>query len=326
MAKIKDVARLAGVSSATVSRAMQNDPRVTEETRSKVRDAAQRLGYRPNRIARSLRTRRTDLIGLIVSDIENPHFTRAVRAIEDAAFAAGFRVMLCNTDETLEKQHAYLEVLVAEMARGIILVTSDANDPKVSDVVEMGIPIVAFDRVVNANPVDAILPDNVGAIREAVQHLRDRDCDTIAMIRGRMRIQSGQERYEAYVQAMKDAGQNPISVDGAFRERHAEQAVKDLLRDHPDVDGLLVSNNMMTVGALKGLKAMGVIPGKDIKVIGFDDPTWMSLIDPSVTAIAQPTVEMASAAFRRLLARIEGDEAPARRIVFPCELVPRESA
>ncbi|MGB3329101.1 MAG: LacI family DNA-binding transcriptional regulator, partial [Thermomicrobiales bacterium] len=172
--QIKDVAARAEVSSATVSRVLNGDTRVSQSRRERVLAAIEELGYQPNRVARSLRRRYTDTIGVVISDIENPHFTQAVRVIEDAAFAQGHRVLLCNTDETPSKQVAYLEMLAAERVVGVILAAADVADPTIAQVRDSGIPIVAFDRQVDDPRIDAVTSDNVQAGRDATTYLLER--------------------------------------------------------------------------------------------------------------------------------------------------------
>src|SRR3954467_5258673 len=146
---MRDVARLAAVSPATVSRVLNGDPTVGATYRRRVTRAVEELNYRPNRLARNLRIQRTTTIGVVVSDIENPHFTQMVRAVEDAAFRRGYRVLLCNTDENPEKQKAYLQVLAAERVLGVLISPSDPAGEEISELIELGIPVIAFDRSVD---------------------------------------------------------------------------------------------------------------------------------------------------------------------------------
>lgn len=325
MPNIKSVAAHANVSSATVSRVLNNDPRVSPEVRARVRASIAELGYRPNRIARSLRTQTSETIGLIVSDIENPHFTRAVRTIESAAYEKGYRVVLCNTDESPEKQKSYLEVLAAEQVIGIILVPATSDDLTISQVLDLGVPIVALDRTVDDERADAVLTDNVTAAREATRHLINRGRARIGFIAGRSEIRTGRDRLYGYQRAMEEAGYEPIIATGGFRMDIAQRATAELLRDNPDLDGVVIGNNLMSIGALQALKESGRRVPEDIAIVGIDDPPWAALVSPAMTAFAQPTHAMAHAAFELLISRIRKERVVPREMVFQFELKIRES-
>ncbi len=325
MPNIKSVAAHANVSSATVSRVLNNDPRVSPEVRARVRASIAELGYRPNRIARSLRKQTSETIGLIVSDIENPHFTRAVRTIESAAYEQGYRVVLCNTDESPEKQKSYLEVLAAEQVIGIILVPATSDDLTISQVLDLGVPIVALDRTVDDERADAVLTDNVTAAREATRHLINRGRTCIGFIAGRSEIRTGRDRLYGYQLAMEEVGQEPIIATGGFRMDIAQRATAELLRDNPDLDGIVIGNNLMSIGALQALKESGRRVPEDIALVGIDDPPWAALVSPAMTAFAQPTHAMAHAAFEMLISRIRKERVVPREMVFQFELKVRES-
>ncbi len=326
MPTIKQVASHANVSSATVSRVLNNDARVSPEVRQRVRASIAELGYRPNRIARSLRRQSSETIGVIVSDIENPHFTRAVRTIENAAYEQGYRVVLCNTDEDGDKQRAYLDVLAAEQVTGIILVPAVADDPTISQMLDAGIPIVAFDRTVNDERADAVLADNVSAVSIATRHLIEQGRKHVAFISGRSEIRTGRDRLQGYEQTMAEHDRKPIIGEGGFRLELARQATADLLRDHPEIDGLVIANNLMAIGALETLRKANVnVPG-DIAVVGIDDPPWASLVSPAMTTLAQPTQSMATMAFDMLVGRIRKERTVPREMVYQFDLRLRESS
>lgn len=326
MATIKEVAEYARVSSATVSRVLNQDDRVSAENRERVLNAVSALGYRPNRIARSLRRQTSETIGVVVSDIENPHFTQAVRTIEDAAYKQGYRVVLCNTDETPDKQQAYLEMLAAEQVVGVILVPAEPADPTISALLDMNIPIVAFDRSVNDERADAVFADNVYASRLATQHLLDLGCRQVGMIAGRMEIQTGSERLRGYQEAMEHHGLTPVIGDGQFRLGPARRATRQMLVDFPELDGLVVANNLMAIGALYALRDAGKRIPEDVALVGIDDPPWAQLVGPAMTTLAQPIPRMARRAFELLEDRISGRRRQSRFEVFHFELRVRQSS
>jgi DNA-binding LacI/PurR family transcriptional regulator len=324
--QIKDVAIRAGVSSATVSRVLNHDPGVSEERRLRVRAAIDELGYQPNRLARNLRRNITDSVGVVISDIENPHFTRAVRVIENAAFARGYRVLLCNTDETASKQRAYLEMLAAERVLGVIVAPADPADPTLVQLLDMGIPIVAFDREIADERADAVTADNVVAGQRATEYLIRRGHTQIGFISGRSGIQTGVDREAGYHQAMEARSLRPSSLPGNFRIDDATAATHQLLADNPEITAIIVGNNLMTVGALNALRSSGrAVPG-EISLVQLDDPFWAGLVSPPLTSFAQPVAEMAQAAIDLLLQRVRKERSTSRHVVYHFELRERESA
>lgn len=325
MATIKQVAERANVSSATVSRVLNHDRRVSVVNRDRVLEAVAELDYRPNGIARNLRRQKTDTIGVVVSDIENPHFTRAVRAIEDAAYKQGFRVILCNTDETPEKQRAYLEVLAAEQVVGIILAPADPGDPTISALIDTGLTIVAFDRIVDDQRADAVYADNVNAASLATDHLYTSGRRHIGAIAGRMEIQTGAERLLGYQNVMKRHDLPTAIGYGDFRLDSAQGATRQLLLDHSNLDGLVVANNLMAIGALNALCDAGKRVPEDIAVVAIDDPPWAGLVGPSLTTLGQPIAQMARSAFDLLVDRITKQRTQSRHVIFNFELIVRES-
>jgi LacI family transcriptional regulator len=323
--KISDVARRASVSPATVSRVLNGDPRVGEAYRTRVLRAVEELDYRPNVLARNLRRQRTATIGVVVPDIENPHFGEMVRSVEDQAFDAGYRVLVCNTDETSEKQRAYLEALIDERVLGVIISPSDPGDEQISRLLDLRIPVVACDREVADARADAVLADNVKAMRIGSDVLVAAGHRRIAFIGGRTDVETGAERLAGYEMAMRAAELEPLVVDGDFRLERAEVAVAGLLRREPRPTALIVGNNLMTLGALRAIRDAGLRVPADIALVGVDDPPWSALVDPPLTTLAQPVRAMAADAMELLLQRVAGSREHPRRIVHPFELRMRAS-
>lgn len=323
--QIKDVARLAEVSSATVSRVLNNDRGVSDGRRQRVMDAIRELGYQPNRVARSLRRQYTDTIGVVVSDIENPHFTQAVRVVEDAAFGEGYRVLLCNTDETPAKQSSYLEMLAAERVLGVIIAPADPSDVTISNLLDLDIPIVAFDREALDPRADAVTADNVAAGRRATEHLLAQGHVCIGFVAGRPDIQTGIDRLRGFELAMEHRGLLAHSAIGMFRMDEAQMATQQLLDAHPELTALIVGNNLMTVGTLRALKIAGRRVPMDISLVQIDDPFWAELVEPPLTSLAQPVRQMAQAAADLLMQRISRERTVSRHVVFQFELRKRAS-
>jgi DNA-binding LacI/PurR family transcriptional regulator len=293
---------------------------VGEEARERVRAAVAELGYRPNRLARNLRRQTTDVIGVVVSDIENPHFTEMVRAAEDGAYGRGYRMLLCNTDERADKQRAYLDMLAGERVSGVILVPSDPDGREISDLLDLGIPVVAFDRPVADPRADSVAADGEGAVRQATEHLLRAGHRGIAYVGGPTGLQIADRRRAGYQSAMRDAGLPLREADAEFRMEPAIAATQALLEGDGDVTGLVIANNLMAIGALKALSRLGRRVPDDIAVVALDDPFWAELVQPPLTVLGQPVRAMADAAMHLLLARIEQRDAERRHEVFPFEL------
>lgn len=322
---MREVALRADVSLATVSRVLSGSTSVRDASRRRVLAVVEEMGYRPNRLARNLRRQQVDMIGVVVSDIENPHFSEIVRVVEDEAYKAGYRVLLCNTDETADKQQAYLEMMAGERVLAAIVSPADAQAKGVESLLSLGIPVVALDRMIGDERTDAVVCANVEGLRRATEHLIWLGHKRIAFVGGRTDVETGAERLQGYTAAMRAAGLVPFSLDGGFRTEGAEAVVADLVTHAQRPTALVVANNLMTLGAIRALRQAGVSTPDEIALVGVDDPPWADLVDPPLTTVAQPVRQMARTAMELVLERIEGRRAGARRVVLPLELRVRRS-
>jgi DNA-binding LacI/PurR family transcriptional regulator len=320
---IRDVAERAGVSAATVSRVLNGSATVHETKRGQVLAAISELGYRPNRMASNLRRQQVQMIGVVISDIENPHFTEMVRAVEDAAYLKGYRILLCNTDEDPAKQSDYLGVLAAERVAGAIISPTEADAPEISELIDLGICVVAFDRAVADWRADAVLPTNVDGGRLGTEHLVGIGHKRVGFVGGPLGIETAAERLQGYEQAMSAAGLRPRVVQGDFRVEGGRRAARELIEK--GATALLVANNMMTVGVLQAIREAGQRIPADVALVSIDDPPWAQLTDPPLTTLAQPVRAMADAAMELLLQRLEGGRKRSKRQVFEFELRHRRS-
>jgi len=323
--RIRDVAERAGVSPATVSRVLNGVGSVNEDLRRKVLDVVEELDYRPNRLARNLRRQNAEMIGVVISDIENPHFTAMVRAVEDAAFRNDYRVLLCNTDEAGDKQRVYLEMLAAERALGVILSPSDPGGAEIGDLLDLGIPVVAFDRAVDDPRADAVVVDGRAGARRATEHLIAAGHERIGFIGGPVTVETGADRLAGYQQAMAGADLKPRVAEGGFRMAGGRGATDKLLAGANPPTALVVANNLMTIGAMQTLKAYKLAVPDEIALVAIDDPFWAELVDPPLTTLAQPVRGMADTAVRLLLERIAHGRTEPRRVSFDLKLHVRGS-
>lgn len=282
------------------------------------------VGYRPNRLASNLRRQKAEIIGVVVSDIENPHFTQMVRAVEDAAFRRGYRVLLCNTDEAPQKQRAYLEMLAAERVMGVVISPSDPGGPEISDLIDLGIPVIAFDRTVEDPRADAVIADNAAGVWLATEYLIRAGHERIGFVSGLEGVETSAERKRGYERAMREVGLEPHSAAGGFRISDGRTATDELL-DAGDSTALIVANNLMTIGALEALRERGVSVPEEIALVAVDDPFWAELVEPPLTTLAQPVREMAACAVELLMERLDGRRKRPRRVVFDFQLRVRGS-
>lgn len=328
MTTISDVAKLARVSPATVSRVLNGTSEVSSARADRVRKAVAELNYVPFSPARALRRQLTDVWAVIVADIENPFFTSVVRGIEDGARERNCRVVLCNADEDPAKEAEYIDVAIAERMGGVIIAVS-GDGSNIEPLVARGVPVVAIDRRPADERVDIVLSNNKGGSFAATQHLIEQGAKRIACITGPRRISTANERLAGYRQALtkaKRAYDASLVIREDFRPAGGARAVRQLFSGRKRPDGLFIANNQMTVGALGELASMGIdIPG-DVKVVGYDDAPWATLIRPALSVVAQPTYDIGRTAADLLAtARERKDRAPTEVLLDP-KLVVRESS
>jgi len=285
-------------------------------------------GYHPNRLARNLRERSARILALVVSDITNPFFTSILRGFDDRARAAGYSVIVTNTDELVELESQRLLDLVSERVAGIVLASTGEASDGLAQAVRSGIPIVALDRRIKAGRFDMVTTDGIAAASDAVERLLVAGHRRIAFIGGPPEISAMTERREGFEAALRGKGLRPDEVlirFGDLREDSGSSALSELL-DAPDPPtAVLVASNLMAIGALKAIRARGLTVPDDISVICFDDVVGGELIGPGIAAVLQPTYEMGAAAAGLLLRRIADPSAPIEESILPTAMVPRGS-
>ncbi|PEN14231.1 LacI family transcriptional regulator [Longibacter salinarum] len=329
MATLEDVARQAGVSVSTVSRTINRPDMVNADTRTRVEAAIDDLEYRPNRVARRLRRLdgRAHMLGLLIPDIQNPFYSDVVRGVEDVAYARDAAVILCNTDETSDREQFYVDVLKAESADGVILPPIARSDLNL-DIKNIGMPLVFFDRRISDASVDTVVVDNERGARDIVNHLIELGHRRIGLINGPETIATSAERAAGYRRALHDHG-IPFD-DELVREgrptRDAGKALTDeLLRLDHAPSALFAANNQLALGVLESVREHDLRVPEDIAVVTFDDAPWAKLLDPPLTTVRQPSYEMGRRAAELLFDRIASPDRAAALIVLQPELVVRAS-
>lgn len=326
---MKDVARLAGVSLATVSAVLSGSSYVSPDLTQRVQKAVQTLGYAPNSVARSLKKGTTKLIGLVVPDITNPFFTGFVHAVQKRARALGYSVMLCDSERDIEQERSYLKMLRAHLAIGTILCPSGPEEAYKRLEDDIGImPIVCVDHIVRPDDFDSVVLDNVAAARIAMQHVIDLGHTRVAIIAGPQHLVPGRDRLIGFADALRGAGLDVIPEfvrQGEFGEAGAFDAAQALLKLPKRPSAIFVTNNQMLVGAMRALAESGLSCPRDISVVAIDDFPWAAAFSPALTTVRQPVDAMAEAALGMLLDRVQGLGVTPRHLVFTPELVVRRS-
>jgi LacI family transcriptional regulator len=329
-ATIRDVARAAGVSSATAARALAGYGYASTDTRERVRRAADRLGYRPNAVARSLVSGSTMTLGLVVGDIENPFFAAAARGIADVAEARGYTLLLANSDEDITRERAAVDALRSRQVDGLVVVPSSGEEAAghLGAVARGGVPLVLLDRNVPGLATDFVMVDNAAGAARAVRHLLELGHRRIGMVMDSPGIASSAERRAGYRRALHRAGvaadDGLVSIGDSTQEGARAAAIALLSRrDRPTA--VFTANNFMTAGTMRAVRALGLRIPADLALVGFDDLDWTTLVDPPVTVVAQPVAELGHRVAELLLARIGGEKGPPRRIRLRTRLVVRGS-
>ncbi|GAB4422126.1 MAG: LacI family DNA-binding transcriptional regulator [Bacteroidia bacterium] len=327
-ATIKDIAQSLGLSVATVSRALRGLPEVRPETRQRVMELARSLNYRPNQAASNLATQHSHLIGVVVPQLTNHFFANILSAIQTLASQAEYRVVICECGHTRQRERLDVEALLSLRIDGLIAIPIDEGDPldAYGLVHRQGIPLVFIDRKVDTLDVPTVLVDDFVAARNATQHLIEAGARHIAHITTRDPILPCHKRRAGYRSALEAAG-IPFRPEligwGEFTVEAGRQTMTDLLAVEPRIDAVFGIDDRVAAGAVLAIKASGRrVPG-DVRVIGFSDNPIGHVMDPPLSTVDQPGLEMGRIAAQLLLDQIEGQEVggihmlPTRLIVRP---------
>ena len=330
MANIRDVAKRAGVAPITVSRCMNNSEHCKPETRARVEAAIVNLGYVPNRLASGLRSKRTNSLALILTDITNPFFTTIARGVEDIASERGYNVIFCNTDESVSKEKMYLQLLMEKRVDGILLVPALNGLDSIALIRKQNIPIVVLDRRLPESMTDVVRGDSEGGAYELTQLLLSLGHRQIAILNGPRDVSTSEDRLAGYRRALTEAG-IPINSKreyyGAFNQESGFQMTHKALAEAQKPTALFAGNNFIACGVLKALHELELRVPEDIAVVGFDDLPSALVTFPFLTVAAQPAYEMGRRAIEILLKKLdEGPSDQYQEVVLPAEIVIRQSS
>jgi LacI family transcriptional regulator, galactose operon repressor len=329
VATVADVARKAGVSVSTAARVLSGSGYASERTRRLVLEAAKELGYVPNQIARSLRTRRTRMIGLLIGDVENFFYSAIAKHVESVAKEAGYHVVLCNSDDDPQNEREYLQLLEGMHVDAVIVTPTPKNRRHLARLMERDIVIVQVDRRVEGLSADAIVVDNEAGAASAVTHLVEAGHERIGMLMGELGVQTADQRLAGYKRALKEHGipiRQSLIKGSSFHREHAIEDATALIHSKPAPTAIFAANNILAEGALIALDQQGMRVPRDVSLVAFDDVHWMSMVEPPLTTVRQPVADMARSAAELVLRRLgEGRRARPSTMVFRTELVERAS-
>lgn len=330
MPTIRDVAKRAGVATMTVSRVINNSGYVSEATRTKVEAAIAELGYVPNMLGPSLRFNQTNTLALVLTDITNPFWTTLARGVEDAAQEKGYSVILCNTDESLEKQDQYLTMLLKRRIDGFLFVPASDKAEPVRLIQKHKISVVILDRNIPDVDVDIVRGDSFGGAYQLTRHLIELGHKHIAILSGPKNISTSVERVEGYRQAIEESGiaYNSENVFwGSFSQNMGAEMAKQALKNTPRPTAFVAVNNFIANGTWEIIDQAGLSVPEDISLVTFDDIPATITPNPFLTVAVQPAYEMGYKATQLLLARLL-NEGPAERqeIILPVQLFIRQSS
>lgn len=326
MVTIKSVASLAGVSTATVSRVLNGNTTVARELADRVFAAVNESGYRPNAVARSLRTQTSNLLALLIPDISNPFYTAVARGVEDVAQKAGYSVFLCNTDDVAEKEAMYLSDALRVHVAGVVISPQETR-ADLSGLEQARVPFVLIDRTLRGGQNDAVLVRSFEGARDATRHLIEEGWRRPAIVTGPRSATTARARLRGYRAAVKEAGLEDVVEYTDYRREGGQDAMARLLDSTNPPDAVLVANAPMALGVLTELSDRGVRVGTEIGVVTFDDALWAPYVSPPITVVALPAYEIGRRAADLLIDVLQtGPVERPRQVTLPAELVVRRSS
>ena len=332
MTSIREVAKRAGVSLGTVSNVLNRPEIVAEETKLRVQLAIEEIGFVRNGSARQLRAGHSQHIGLVMLDVANPFFTEVARGVEDAANKAGYVVILCNSDDSVEKESHYLQVLEEQRTRGVLITPVQSDASYLQRFRKRGIAVVLLDRPSRIKDLCSVAVDDVKGGELATAHLLEQGHERIGFVHGPLSIRQCADRQRGVLRAMRSAGKDPDQViiditTTAQNTREGEESVVKLLQTKIKPTAVFCANDLLALGLMRGLIKSGLSIPRDMALVGYDDVEFASVLSTPLTSIRQPKYELGRAAAELLI-----DEAhnPAshqhKHVVYQPELIVRESS
>ena len=330
-ATLRDVATAAGVHPATASRALNPGTRllVSEETARRVSEVAERLGYRPNPVARSLRTRRSHTIGVLIPDINNPLFPPIVRGIEDRLAEHGYVALIGNTDADLARERLIFDQMRARHVDGFVLATATAGSPILAEAAEGDVPVVLVNRTSQDYPFSSVSVDNEQGVRAAVAHLASLGHTRIGHIAGPQNVSTGTARFRGF-QAGMTAHKLPVTDEqvvyaSAYSLEEGVRCGRELLERGGGLTAVVAGNDMLAVGCYGAFDELGLRCPEDVSIIGFNDMPFVDRLRPPLSSVRFPHYQLGTEAATLLIERIGAQDSPVKILFLAPELIARGS-
>ncbi|NMM62129.1 LacI family transcriptional regulator [Clostridium sp. P21] len=324
-----DIANKAGVSKATVSMVLnKRDGNISEETKSKVMALAKEMNYIPNHLARSLSTKKTNTIGIVLPDITNPFFASIARAIEDGASYLGYNVIFCNTDNEIKKEEKYIKVLISKLVDGVIFIAGGESCTSIKMLRNNNVPFVLVDRYIDSYKEDyGVYCLNKSGVIQGIDYLYDKGKRNIAFVKGPDTLEISNQRLQGYKCAMSQYGiyNENLIFKGSFNIEGGMDSTKILLESKEKIDAIFYSNDLMALGGIKVLLRNGIRIPQDISIIGFDNIHISQFIEPELTTIAQPIYEMGKESCKLLIDIINNKRRLSKQVYFETQLIVRST-
>jgi len=326
---LKDIAKEAGVSVNTVSRALNNKPDINFETKNKILEIARRLGYTPNMLARSLRSKRTGTIGLVVADISNPFYGSLVKGIENEAREKGYSIILCDTDEEYEKEQEAIQTLVEKRVDGLLIAPVQTKDQDIVELKRQKIPFVLIGRHFDILETDYVITDDVQGAFSATEYLIKKGHRRILFINGSLHISSAKDRLAGYKRALLENGvgyEDRLVRSDVVRMEDGYRIMKEILNNKNNITAVFAYSDLVAFGVIKALRETNLKIPEDIAVVGYDDIEFASTLEPPLTTVCIPRHRLGKEAVRILDKKIKEEFKGPQGIALKTELIIRKSA
>lgn len=308
---IKDIARELGISPSTVSRALKDHPDISPETKKAVNELAEKLNYQPNVVALSLRSSKTNTIGVIIPEIVHFFFSTVISGIEDVAYSAGYNIIITQSNESLTREKSDLKALFNSRVDGMLMsISRETIDfEHIDNILSKGMPIVFFDRIYDIPGSSKVIVDDLTGAKEATHHLIEQGCKRIAHLEGPPNLTISKQRLQGYMDALQEGGlkydESLVVLCPQGSTEEGKLATEKLLNQKNPPDGIFASNDQAAIGAMQAIKQKGLRIPLDIAVIGFSNWSLSSMMEPPLSSVDQPGFEMGQEAARILIRNIE---------------------
>jgi LacI family transcriptional regulator len=331
---IHDIARELNLSATTISFVMNGkaeEKRISKDVKRKVLDYVRQVGYHPNQVAKSLRTGKTNIIGMLVEDISDPFFSSISRGIESIAYKHHYKIFFASTENDTEKTKALIKVFRERQVDGYIIAPPAGIEDEIKALMDDNVPVILFDRYLPSLSTSTVIIDNFSGSYQAVKHLEDNGFSNIAFITLESEQTQMQARLMGYIKAMEESLKDPIIKKLPYKLSHelsAEKLVQHFIEKHDMLDALIFATNYLAINGLKAIRSLGLSIPDDIAVVGFDDNTHFYLFTPSITAVAQPIEEISEEVVKQLLDALSDEKESRKRrtVTLPVKLIERNSS